>query len=121
MYGCDCDGVTREPIDGGREGEAVRASIRTIERITGYAPPTCPWRAYYDPIVREVMASAWTVDEGNLGAALGPDPDAIQVEAMGVYRRALAVTRADDMQLEREERERKAQHAAAVRRAGGRG
>lgn len=121
MYGCDCDGVRREPLDGGREGEAVRASLRTIERVTGFRPPTCPWRSFYEPIVREVMEIAWTVDDGNLSAALGPDPDAVLVEAMGVYRRSLSVTRADDAQIEREERERKAAHAAAARKAGLRG
>lgn len=119
MYGCDCDGVQREPLDHGREGDAIRGTLRVIEKITGHRPPTCPWRAYYEPIVREVMDVAWSVDDGNLAATLGPDPDAVLRDAIGVYRRALSLTKAEEERLAREDAERKRRHNAAAR--GGRG
>jgi hypothetical protein len=75
-----------------------------IERITGHRPVSCPWRAYYDPLVREVMALSWSVESGNLGAALGDDPPAVLVDALGVYRSALAATLAEDRRLADEER-----------------
>jgi hypothetical protein len=32
--------------------------LSTIEEWTGYAPLSCPWRAFFDPLVKRVMA-AW--------------------------------------------------------------
>lgn len=75
-----------------------------IERITGHRPVSCPWRAYYDPLVREVMSVSWAAEAGNLAAALGEDPPAVLVDALGVYRSALAATLAEDRRLAEEER-----------------
>lgn len=120
MYGCDCDGVKRDgPLDRGTaEGEALRAVLRTVDHITGHRPPTCPWRAMSEPIVREVLAVSWSVEAGNLGAVLGPDPDHRLTQAIGVYRRAVEGTRNEDSRLDHEERTRKSQHQAAARKAG---
>lgn len=120
MYGCDCDGVRREgPLDRGEaEGAALRAVLSTVAKLTGYEPPTCPWRAMSEPIVREVLTVSWSVEAGNLGAILGPDPDSKLTDAIGVYRRSVEVTRAEEMRLEREDRERRAKHTAAARKAG---
>jgi len=115
MYGCDCDGIARSPVDAGREGDAVRHHLRTIEHTAGYRPPTCPWRAMSEPIVREVRAIAWAIDPANLHAALGPDPDAKLVQSIGVYRAARVGTEADETRLRNEESasERRARAAAA--------
>lgn len=122
MYGCDCDGVKRDSVDGGGvEGAAVRSTLKVIQSLTGHRPPTCPWRAFYEPIVREVLDVAWAIEGGNLPAALGPDPDYIVMQGVSVYRRALLSTKADDMKLDQEERERKREAATAARKAGFRG
>lgn len=116
MYGCDCDGVQREQVDGGgAEGAAIRAVLTTVERIAGHRPPTCPWRAMSDPLVRDVLAVSWSVEDGNLGATLGPDPDAQLIQALGVYTRAKRATVNEDERLEAEERKRKALAMNAAR------
>ena len=121
MYGCDCDGIKREPADAGAEGVALRATLRVVEQLTGHRPPTCPWRAMYEPIVRDVLAVSWASPNGNLAAAIGRDPYQKTVDALGVYLRALDATRGEDMRLDAEERDRKRAHSAAARKAGGRG
>lgn len=73
--------------------------LDAIERITGYRPTTCPWRAYYDELVREVMEIAWSIEGGNLAAVITENTPAILVEALGVYRSALLATRAEEMRL----------------------
>lgn len=116
MYACDCDGIRRdEPLDRGRGGDLLRIVVQTIERVAHIAPSTCPWRAYSEPIVREVMAVAWAIDPPNLSTALGPDPDHKLVQAIGIYRRAKLATEADETKLRAEERDqdRKARAAAA--------
>jgi hypothetical protein len=75
-----------------------------MERIVGHRPVSCPWRAYYDPLVREVMALSWAVEEGNLAAATGDDPPAILLDAVGMYRQALSATLAEDRRIADEER-----------------
>jgi hypothetical protein len=70
----------------------------------GHRPPTCPWRAYYDPLVREVMSLAWAIEGGNLPAVIGDDTPAILVEAIGVYRMAVMSTSAEERRLREEAR-----------------
>lgn len=113
MYGCDCDGVKREPLDRGIEGDALRASLGMIERIAGHRPPTCPWRAFSDPITQDVLEVAWAKG-GSLASAVGADADHKLMQAMGVYRRAVAMTRAEDQRIERQKREAEAARRKAV-------
>lgn len=86
----------------------MRGYLTTIEKVTGHAPSTCPWRAFYEPIVREVIAVAWAVEDGNLPAVIGTDPPYQLAQALGVYERAKRATAADEMRLRDEER--KAEH-----------
>lgn len=92
------------------EDGAARKWLHTIERVTGYAPPTCPWRAMYDPLVMEVMSVMALDENGNLGVALGADPPAILVEGIAAYKHALAATRAEEAKLraDKAKREREA-------------
>lgn len=120
MYACDCDGVTRQMADRGIEGDSIRATLGIVERVAGHRPPTCPWRAFYEPIVREVLSVSWAVG-GDLGGALGADPDAKLVEALGVYTRAKRATEADEQRIAAEKLERERKHAEALRKAGVRG
>lgn len=97
----------------------MRGHLTTIEKVTGHAPSTCPWRSFYEPIVREVVSVAWAIETGNLPAVIGTDPPYILTQALGVYERAHKATRADEDRLQHEER--RAEHAArtAARRASG--
>ena len=114
VYGCDCDGITRQPVDAGRMADAARGVLRTVEHVTGYQPPTCPWRAMSEPIVREVLSVAWAVDPANLSTVLGPDPDHKLVQAIGVYVRAKTSTKHDNERLDAEEAERERSRKAAL-------
>lgn len=60
-----------------------------IERVTGFRPAECPWRAFEDPIVSEVLDAYRWFESGQLAIQLGNDPPAILVEAIGVYHGAL--------------------------------
>ena len=119
MYGCDCDGVTRsEQLDLGRAQDAARGVLVAVERVTGLRPPTCPWRAFYEPVVREVLAVSWACGEANaLGAVLGPDPDHKLTAALGVYQRAKVATTADEQRIRDEERERERMRRQATMNA----
>lgn len=119
MYGCDCDGVRREPVDSGAD-EGLRGHLRVIAHVTGHRPPTCPWRGLYEPLVHDVI-NASPFKGGDLTQAIGVDPDNRLAQAIGVYRRSVEATTADERRIEAEERERQKNHAAAARKAGIRG
>jgi hypothetical protein len=78
-----------------------------MERITGHKPPTCPWRAMYAPIVREVMEVLDLDESGNLAVAIGSDPPGILVDAIGVYKRAAEAVRNEDQMLALEQAKRR--------------
>lgn len=93
----------------------MRRHLAVIQRVTGHQPSTCPWRAWYHPLVREVMAVAPLVESGNLAAGLGDDPPHMLFEAVMRFEAAVAATRADDRALERQEREAERARREAMR------
>lgn len=104
MYACDCDGVTRDgSVDHGVEGDHLRRHLTMIEQVTGHRPPTCPWNAFNEPIVKEVLKHTWSVTDGNLTVSMGADPSNIVSEAMGVYIRARGAARAEEDRAQRED------------------
>lgn len=107
VWGCDCDGEShRHRQDEGSPADApLRAHLTSIERVTGHRPSTCPWRAFYHPLVREVLEVHWAVEQGNLAAVIGTDPPYLLVEALGIFRRALLATQAEERKLKRQETE----------------
>lgn len=93
----------------GAEKYAIDLMAGAIEKLTGYRPPTCPWQAMYDPLVRPVIDAARLAGK-NLGAwALDEDPPGILVDALGVYLRAREATKNHDDAEEHKE------HLAKVR------
>lgn len=117
---CDCDGVSHTlggEYGTGRAETGIRRHLDVIQRVTGHDPRTCPWRAYSDPLVAEVMQYVWACDPPNLSAAIGADPPAILVDGIAHYRMALLATQGEDMKLRRErmERERKEAQSRAKR------
>lgn len=84
-----------------------RAHVHVMQVIVGYEPPTCPWRAYYDPLVREVMEIWWAEESGNMAAVLGQDPVGVLVDALGVFKRAIEATIAEDRKIQEADVKRK--------------
>lgn len=117
-YGCDCSGPVA-PDAHEALGRPVRAHLKLIERVAGHRPPTCPWRAFYDPLVREVVALAPFATEGNLGAAWGDDPPQLLIDAYATYAAARNRTLAEDEKLraEQEKREIEAQKRRGMGRS----
>jgi hypothetical protein len=74
--------------------------------VTGARPVTCPWRALYAPLVREVMEAMAFDENGNLAIALGSDPPAVLVDGIAVFKRAYAATQAEDMRIAALERKK---------------
>lgn len=77
-----------------------------MERVTGTKPLTCPWRAFNDPVVREVVFASDAYDKGNLATHWGDDPPAEWLDAMRVYTQAKVATRVHYTELDRKKRER---------------
>lgn len=96
----------------------MRGHIDTIERVTGHRPPMCPWRAFSLPIVREVLDVSWACADGGgaLPAVIGTDPPHRLAAAIGVYRRALNATNADEHRLKRAEEDAKRRVREAMRK-----
>lgn len=105
-WGCDCDGERpKPPTELDPSQIATSRALDAIEMITAHRPHTCPWRSYYDPLVREVMSISWAIENGNLPALLSDDSPHILFEAVGVYRMSLLATLAEDRRL-RQQREK---------------
>ncbi len=90
-----------------------------IQQVTGFAPTTCPWRAYYDPLVREVLEVWWAEENGNLAGVMGDNAPAILWDAVGAFKRAMGATMAEDSKLAREANKQAHEAAMAKRRARG--
>lgn len=106
-WGCDCDGVKRSPNVGQIENGGLAGHLVVIEKLTR-APrvQTCPWRSYYSPLVREVMALAWSVPEGNLSALVDDRTPAIVLDALAVFQGAMQSVLAEEARLRDEARKR---------------
>lgn len=88
--------------DSAREDAGVKRHLDVMQRVVGYAPPTCPWRAMYHPLVREVMQALEHEESGNLALSIGVEPPAILMDAIGEFKRSHAAVRAEDEKLRAE-------------------
>jgi len=98
-WGCDCDGESHKL--GVRPVGATRATVEKIadgiEKLTGYRPPTCPWRAMWDPLVGPIIDIARMGEEVPGAPALRDDDPQILWDAVNVYLRAKrSVLRSDE-------------------------
>lgn len=71
----------------------------------GQRPVTCPYWAFLDRTVREVLDAYGWFESGQVGLFAGDDPPNILVEAIGIYHRALNRIRAHDLELARQNTE----------------
>lgn len=83
-----------------------------IRHLTGRAPPSCPWRAFYSPLV-DAVVNISRLGRRNLGhLALEDDPPALILDGLNVYLAARDATEAHDAEMRRKENE--AQQRAAL-------
>jgi len=83
-------------------GEQILASI---ERATGSRPHGCPWRAFEDPFVAEVL-KAYRWFKANQLSVVWPNPPAALIRGLEVYDAAVNAVQATDIRDERERREK---------------
>ncbi len=63
----------------------IQRMKKGIAELVGSEPPTCPWRAFYDPLVMEVIPLSSYFENGNLAVKVGKDPPAVLLEALETY------------------------------------
>lgn len=96
-WGCDCGGALRgDPVP-----PHIRAMGGEVEKLTGDRPPTCPWRAFYDPLVSEASNLARTAALGLGAAYAGEDPPAILLDAVLRYTGARDTVKCHDIEERR--------------------
>jgi len=87
-------------LESSREDRAALKHLQVIGRVTGYEPTTCPWRAFYHPLVREVLAVMPMLElAGAAGSALPPNTPGILLDAIAHYRAAVASTQHEETKL----------------------
>lgn len=103
-YRCDCDGKVRRLRVLSREDGAEQVASN-VEAITGQRYDGCPWRAYEDPFVGEVLRAYRHWKERSLHLVWGDDPPVALIRGLEVYDAALNAIRAHDMGEDRKKRE----------------
>jgi len=86
----------------------VRAELAVVESVTGERPSTCPWAAFLDPDVADVVRAYDWHESGQCAEWWGPEPEWWIVEGVRVYHRALGRVRADAIKIEGERKKRAA-------------
>ena len=101
-YGCDCGGH----INGRENAHITEPYFRAVEGWTGERPITCPWRAFYDPLVKDVLRLYPFYTSGQLAIVLGPDPPLYIVEAVAYYHDKIERIRIKQMEEEIKKRKK---------------
>lgn len=109
---CDCDGKRRtlRVIEVGG-GDPSTQMLEGIEAATGNREVACPWRAFRDPFVSEVLSAYRHWKQRQLALVWGPDPPAALMQGLEVYDAALNGVQLHDARKERERRERERERA----------
>lgn len=94
--------------------------LDVIERVCGARPEGCPWRAFADPVVQDVLALSPALGGGDepsfLDAVMEPDPPALLVDSLLFYRHSLNAVWAEDKRIAREKADRERAARAARKR-----
>lgn len=85
--------------------------------MAGYSVPSCPWRAFRDPLVSEVIGALGFFESGNLSVAL-PNPSHRLIEGIAFWNQVYNRIHAKQMDLEREVRDQDAKVARAQSQMG---
>lgn len=99
--------------------EAVRTQgvFDVVEAWTGVAPISCPWRAFYDELVRRVLNVYEAWDKGQL-SIVEPSPSHRLLQGVMFYARMVNVCRGKQMEIEREQRRVEADRQRDSQRGG---
>lgn len=86
---CDCDGESHRDTRpaGHQAAKSIALMRKVVTEQTGHECSTCPWRAFYDPLVQ----FAWKLhgtDNATRAAYLGDDPPALWLDALLTYGQA---------------------------------
>lgn len=79
------------------------SELDLIESSTGERPPYCPWWAFHEPDVVEVLRCYDYWESGQLREAWGDDPPYWLWRATHHYHRQLTIVRSESWKLYREE------------------
>lgn len=103
-YACDCMGERHVGRESPRMTDGV---LDVIENVTGARPPSCPWSAFRDPLVQDVVSAYRFFESGQLSITVGDDPPPRIVEGVAHYHAAVQHIQMDDMRRQREENRKK--------------
>lgn len=70
--------------------------LEIVDRLTGDALSTCPWRGFAEPDVLRTLEAHQHWEKGQGREWWGDDPELWLVEAVAHYERSLEVARADE-------------------------
>ncbi len=87
------------------EDDPSEQVLAGIERATGGRPDGCPWRAFEDPFVGEVLRAYRHWKAGQLALVWGAAPPAALMRGLEVYDAALNAVQAHDIREERKKRD----------------
>lgn len=85
----------------------VDADLLTIEKSAGARPETCPWRAFYDEDIAEILRAYSWFESGQVALYAGDDPPSVLVEALAYFHQCLGQAKTADYQLSDEKRDAK--------------
>ena len=77
--------------------------LETIESVAGDRPETCPWLAFSDPFVLEILEAYAFFESGQLSLYWGADPANLLVEGIRHYHGAVRRVTADHQEKQLKE------------------
>jgi len=104
-WGCDCEGDATAPPESSHYHGMIKRVKDEIEHITGYQPPTCPWRALEIPLVRDVINAHAFMESGQLREFWGDDPPRLLVDGVRLHDTAIRLTDQADREARRKRHE----------------
>ena len=77
------------------------SGLAVVRAVCGTAPQTCPWAAFKEPRVQEVMRAYKWAEKGQAREAWGDNPPAWLKRGVEVFGSALDAAKADVSEMER--------------------
>lgn len=77
-----------------------------MARVCGARPDTCPWRAYSDPLVVDVLRVNRWFESGQVSLRAGHDPPYVLIEGLEELQGSLNLAKGDKMKVAKQAREK---------------